>query len=118
MQNIFLTPELREKTANKHIHYYAPNRVDALVNMIITFFVFILMVLPVVVLYEMSDIGTASPFEAIGVLIMFTLLFGCAMSGLTKASRQELFGASAAYCAVLVVFIGNFQVQTVKMDDH
>lgn len=118
MQNIFLTPELRAKTANKHLHYYAPNRVDALVNIIITFFIFILMVLPVVSLYEMSDTGSATPFEAIGVLIVFTLLFGCAMSGSTRATRQELFGASAAYCAVLVVFIGNFQVQTVKMEGH
>lgn len=74
------------------------------------------MVLPVVVLYEMSDLGSASPFEAIGVLIVFTLLFGCAMSGLTKATRQELFGASAAYCAVLVVFISNFSPQSVTIE--
>jgi hypothetical protein len=33
------------------------------------------------------------------------------MSSLTKATRQELFAASAAYCAVLVVFIGNFTPQ-------
>lgn len=83
--------------------------------MIITSFIFILMVLPVVVLYEMSVSATASPFEAIGVLIVFTLLFGCAMSGLTRAIRQELFAASAAYCAVLVVFITNFSVQDMKV---
>jgi hypothetical protein len=47
-------------------------------------------------------------FSAIGVLIIFTLLFSAAMSLLTKAKRHELFAASAAYCAVLVVFITNF----------
>ena len=47
-------------------------------------------------------------FNAVGVLIVFTLLFSAAMSVLTKAARHEAFAASAAYCAVLVVFIGNF----------
>jgi hypothetical protein len=47
-------------------------------------------------------------FNAVGVLIVFTLLFSAAMSLLTKAARHELFAASAAYCAILVVFIGNF----------
>lgn len=46
--------------------------------------------------------------NAVGVLIVFTLLFGAAMGLLTKAARHELFAASAAYCAILVVFIGNF----------
>jgi hypothetical protein len=42
-------------------------------------------------------------FNAVGVLIVFTLLFSAAMSLLTKAARHELFAASAAYCAILVV---------------
>jgi hypothetical protein len=29
------------------------------------------------------------------------------MSLLTKAKRHELFAAAAAYCAVLVVFVGS-----------
>jgi hypothetical protein len=47
-------------------------------------------------------------FNAVGVLIVFTLLFSAAMSLLTKAARHELFAASGAYCAILGVFIGNF----------
>jgi hypothetical protein len=53
-------------------------------------------------------INTRNTFNAVGVLIVFTLLFSAAMSLLTKAARHELFAASAAYCAILVVFIGNF----------
>lgn len=49
-----------------------------------------------------------------GVLIVFTCVFGMAMSSLTTAKRHELFAASAAYAAVLVVFIGNFGVQQVE----
>jgi hypothetical protein len=48
-----------------------------------------------------------STFDAVGIMVVFTLLFSAAMSLLTKAKRHELFAASAAYCAVLVVFISN-----------
>ena len=60
-------------------------------------------------MYHLTSIGQRnSTFDAIGVLVVFTLLFSAAMSLLTKAQRHELFAASAAYCAVLVVFISNF----------
>ena len=55
-----------------------------------------------------TDSSSKDTFNAVGVLIVFTLLFSAAMSLLTKAARHELFAASAAYCAILVVFIGNF----------
>lgn len=78
--------------------------------------IFVLLVLPVIVLYELTNFaGGQSALDAIGVLIVFTLIFGMAISTLTTARRQELFGASAAYCAVLVVFISNFGVQQVEM---
>lgn len=93
-----------------------------LVNLVITAIIFILLIIPVVVLYKMSSPGPGqgqgpgpSPFEAIGILIIFTLLFSGAMSSLTTATRQELFAASAAYCAVLVVFISNFTTQNVSI---
>lgn len=115
-QVLFVTSELREKSSDKLMNYYAPERVDQLVNAIITAVIFILLILPVVAMYELSNVSQrASPFEAIGILIVFTLLFGMAMSGLTKATRQELFAASAAYCAVLVVFISNFSTQLVEV---
>jgi hypothetical protein len=60
-------------------------------------------------MYKLTSIGDrTSTFDAIGILVVFTLLFSAAMSVLTKAARHELFAASAAYCAVLVVFISNF----------
>jgi len=46
--------------------------------------------------------------DAVGILIVFTMLFSAAMSFLTNAKRHELFAAGATYCAVLVVFITNF----------
>ena len=114
LQNVFMTKSLREKTSDPDLKYYAPARVDTLVGVIITVIIFVLLILPVVAMYELSDIGEhASAFEAIGILIIFTLVFGMAMSILTRAKRHELFAACAAYCAVLVVFIGNFSTQEV-----
>lgn len=88
-----------------------------MVDLIITAIIFVLLVLPVVAMYKMSVVSENSPFQAIGLLMVFTLVFNVAMATLTKAARQELFAASAAYCAVLVVFVSNFSTQTVEIDD-
>ncbi|PSN62495.1 hypothetical protein BS50DRAFT_603216 [Corynespora cassiicola Philippines] len=119
----FRTPELRAKTDDKDISYYSSTRIDKLINIMITFVIFVLLVIPVITMYHLTataiqsdSSGEPSPltsnqkntFDAVGVLIVFTLLFSAAMSLLTKAARHELFAASAAYCAILVVFIGNF----------
>jgi hypothetical protein len=115
LQRLFLTKSLSEKTSDPDLRYYSPARVDTLVGIIITMIIFVLLVLPVVAMYELSGIGKRqSAFEAIGILIVSTLVFGMAMSVLTRARRHELFAACAAYCAVLVVFIGNFSVQAVQ----
>jgi hypothetical protein len=119
------------KTDDAKVAFYSSSRIDKLVNILITFVIFILLVIPVVVLYHLTSTSAISnladlkaanatvpasavddynrdTFNAVGVLIVFTLLFSAAMSLLTKAARHELFAASAAYCAILVVFIGNF----------
>lgn len=107
---MFCSHELRQKTQDQDIYYYSSHRVELFVGLIMTFIVFVLLVLPVVAMYKLTSFGQGShgTFDAIGVLVIFTLLFCAAMSMLTKAKRHELFAASAAYCAVLVVFISNF----------
>ncbi|KAF2129888.1 hypothetical protein P153DRAFT_315264 [Dothidotthia symphoricarpi CBS 119687] len=129
LQRFFRTPELQEKTANEFISFYSSSRIDTLVNILITFVIFILLVIPVITMYHLTsttdhivtdpssngtssttttNVNTRDTFNAVGVLVVFTLLFSAAMSLVTKAARHELFAASAAYCAILVVFIGNF----------
>ena len=92
------------------MHYYTRSRVDKLIGVIITAIVFVLLVLPVVAMYRLTAFKNSeqSIFHAVGVLVVFTLLFSATMSLVTKAQRHELFASSAAYCAVLVVFISNF----------
>jgi hypothetical protein len=120
--------EAQEKTSDPNISFYSSSRIDKLVNILITFVIFCLLVIPVITMFQLTntsshvnvdasgnattmsnaDIYNRDTVNAVGVLIVFTLLFSAAMSLLTKAARHELFAASAAYCAILVVFIGNF----------
>jgi len=115
VRKMFCTRELREKTNDKNVYYYSSSRVEAFVGLIITSIIFVLLVLPVVAMYKLTSLPNNShgTFSAIGVLVVFTLLFSAAMSLLTKARRHELFAAAAAYCAVLVVFISNFSNNSV-----
>jgi magnesium-transporting ATPase (P-type) len=128
VQKYFRTPEAQEKTSDPNISFYSSSRIDKLVNILITFVIFCLLVIPVITMFQLTntsshvnvdasgntttmsnaDIYNRDTVNAVGVLIVFTLLFSAAMSLLTKAARHELFAASAAYCAILVVFIGNF----------
>jgi hypothetical protein len=128
LQRFFRTPELQAKTTSKYVSFYSSSRIDKLVNILITFVIFILLVIPIVTLYHLTSTSAIADFtsggngvgnttvpaeavrdynretfNAVGVLIVFTLLFSAAMSCLTKAARHELFAASAAYCAILVV---------------
>lgn len=107
-QWLFCTDDLRRKTSDENVYYFSPSRVSKLVNLMITGVIFILLAAPVLSMYRLSHMNsTRLMFAAIGVLMIFTLIFAAAMSLLTKAKRHELFAASAAYCAVLVVFIGS-----------
>ncbi|KAF2125112.1 hypothetical protein P153DRAFT_360718 [Dothidotthia symphoricarpi CBS 119687] len=106
---LFTTPELRKKSDDPLMSFYSISRIEKLASLIITSVIFILLVLPVVAMYKPTSVGGRnSTFDAVGILVVFTLLFSAAMSLLTMAKRHELFAASAAYCAVLVVFISNF----------
>lgn len=76
-------------------------------NFLITIVIFLLLAAPIMGMQRLQSLKIEKAmFAAIGVLLVFTLLFACALSLLTKAKRHELFAASTAYCAVLVVFIG------------
>ncbi|KAF1926377.1 uncharacterized protein M421DRAFT_396719 [Didymella exigua CBS 183.55] len=109
LERYFTTEALKEKSDDPLMRYYNPARVEKLVGVFITLIIFVLLIMPVVAMYKLTCIGNRkTTIDAVGLLVVFTLLFSAAMSLLTKAKRHELFAASAAYCAVLVVFISNF----------
>lgn len=88
--------EFGQKTVDKNISYFDQKRVDSLVSTIIMLVIIVLLVLPIVGMFRLStDNNRADTFTAIGVLIVFTLLFCAVISMLTKARRHEIFAASA-----------------------
>lgn len=77
----------------------------------ITLIAAILLLVPVFVLFKLqptnkSEIERKSNYQIVTVFA-FTLFFSACCSIFTQASRQEVFAATAAYSAVLVVFLGN-----------
>ncbi|KAM7204001.1 hypothetical protein V8F33_001972 [Rhypophila sp. PSN 637] len=48
---------------------------------------------------------TTSPEAKLGLVVLFTSIFAISLSVLTNAKRSEIYGSTAAYAAVLVVFI-------------
>ncbi|KAH7076705.1 hypothetical protein BKA63DRAFT_510564 [Paraphoma chrysanthemicola] len=88
--------------------YYSVPRIENLTTAIIVFVIVMLLAVPVFIMYGLSWLeGKGWPFLNIGLLVGFSLVFAASMGRFTQAKRAELFAASAAYSAVLIVFIGN-----------
>jgi hypothetical protein len=115
----------REKSENDDVEFYSNQRANTFVKAIIAAATTLLLIIPVVVLYLLT-VHHASGGIKIGVLLLFVVVFAIALATMTRATRHEMFAASAAwvilvkctpnvsadlntsrYCAVLVVFVGN-----------
>jgi hypothetical protein len=59
-------------------------------------------------IYIFSSVPLSTKAMA-SITLTFAFAFATAISLCTTARRQDVFAATAAYCAVLVVFIGNLQ---------
>ena len=62
-----------------------------------------LLLFPVFVLNQIVSNG----IHQLLIIFAFTLTFAACCSLFTNARKQEVFGAAAGYCAVLVIFLGN-----------
>ncbi|KAF8856191.1 hypothetical protein BDZ45DRAFT_654497 [Acephala macrosclerotiorum] len=103
--------ELRRKTdaTESGIILYSRRRIGFVVSLILTAMILALLIVPVYLLWHLTREAETGKSTAIiiGVLLVFTLIFSGALSLFTRAKRHEVLGSAAAYCAVLVVFIGN-----------
>jgi hypothetical protein len=82
-----------------------------LVRIVLTLVAAVLLLIPVAVLFRLmptspEDFRLKTNLQMVTVFL-FTLVFSLSCSIFTKARRQEVFAATAAYSAVLVVFLGN-----------
>lgn len=108
---VFCSEETKRKTSGDEV-YYTRSRIERLVVSIITVMILVLLVVPIYVLYHLTDHARQHPnitAISIGTLLVCTLAFSAVLALFTRAKRHEILGAAAAYCAVLVVFLGNVQ---------
>jgi hypothetical protein len=108
LQNIFVTPDDQNKTKDPHVHYYSQQRLGILIKIVIAVASTALLLIPI---YLFLTCSVSAKLMAM-ITLIFALIFATAVSVFTTARRQEVFAATAAYCAVLVVFIGNIQQST------
>ena len=112
IQKIFSNKELRIRSANEpYLYLVSPHRIDILLRTFLTIFASILLLIPVLILvklqpHDQSELERQGNYQLLTVFI-FTLVFSFCCSIFTKAKRQEVFSATAAYAAVLVIFLGN-----------
>jgi uncharacterized membrane protein len=88
---------MREK-ADENTILYDKTRINALVTVIITFMIIALLIIPIYLLWHVSQLleTTQTTAITIGVLLVFTLFFSTVLSFFTRARRHEILGAAAA----------------------
>ena len=88
------------------IQYYSYERLRFTASFITTLAAAILLFVPIYALYNTSR---SQPSLALALIVMFTVIFAGSLAVITTARRSEIFGACAAYSAVLLVFVsGDF----------
>lgn len=80
--------------------YYLERHVARLVAVISSVVAAVLLIGAVVALHFIQKAGAR-----LGMIACFTILFALSLGLLTNAKRAEIFAATAAYAAVLVVFV-------------
>lgn len=93
------------------MHLVCLDRLDNVLRAVVTILAAILLLVPIFVLFKLqptnrSEVERKSN-EQILTIFIFTLVFSASCSIFTQAKKQEVFTATAAYSAVLVVFLGN-----------
>ncbi|XPS96317.1 hypothetical protein M3J09_005587 [Ascochyta lentis] len=94
----FLFPD--QKRRRKGIAYASDRALSSFVAWFSTFLAALLLIGAIVILYKVR-----SSDWRLGLIATFTTLFAGSVGLLTNARRAELFAATAAYAAVLVVFV-------------
>lgn len=82
------------------VTFVSGRSISTFISYLSTLLAAVLLIGAILVLYKV-----ANPDTKLGLLALFTCLFAISVGLLTNARRTEIFGATAAYAAVLVVFV-------------
>lgn len=113
LQFIFRDGYRKERTGNVKVTLLSQKRLEIFLRAIFVLLTTILFLVPVFILLRLQpsyqdEVRHKENLQLVTILA-FTLTFSASCSIFTKAKRQEVFMATGAYCAVLVVFLGNTQ---------
>lgn len=97
-------------TSDPHSTYSSNRKTNLIIKLFLSLVTTSLLMLPIVLLYVIHS----STGIKIAVLLLFVLAFSMALLTITKAKRHEAFAATAAYAAVLVVFMANVPTPTLQ----
>ena len=100
---LFRTKDQSIRTGSEKIDLYSHKRLDIVTNILITIAASFLLMAPVAILDSFQSRGLAQ----IAIIWGFVLLFALCTAIFTNARKQEVFTGTAAYAAVLVVFLSN-----------
>lgn len=110
---MFRTAEDRIKSGNvKQIDLVSTHRINAFIYMIITILASLELLVPLVIIYRLQQTTSIAAMPLVGyyqILTIFisTIFFSASSAIFSSVQRKEVFTTTAAYCAVLVVFLGN-----------
>ncbi|KAM7216771.1 hypothetical protein V8F06_007881 [Rhypophila decipiens] len=104
-KKLFSHPSDRSKSDDDNVILFDPSRVIAASRFITTAFAIVSLTIPIVVLYNIAAITTR-----LWTIAVFTAIFSSTLCWLMQSRKYEIMTATAAYCAVMVVFVGNLPV--------
>lgn len=107
IQRIFVSKVQEAKaegSENAGINLFSKARISALIQVTVTIITVGLLMVPVCLLFKLK---MADKIKVV-LLLVFVLVFPIAISVFARPRHHELFAATAAYTAVLVVFLTNF----------
>lgn len=93
----------RNETAGKLVHHYSKTRLAFLAILLQVLVVAVLFLVPVFILFLVPTSRAVMAATA----TVFVLSFTVAISFMTRAKVQEVFFGTAAYAAVIIMFLGN-----------
>ncbi|OTA84864.1 hypothetical protein M434DRAFT_36269 [Hypoxylon sp. CO27-5] len=102
IKNLFAPPEEHSRSDDQHILLYQRSQILTASRLLTTFFAVVSLTLPIVVLYSIT-----TTLVRLVVLVLFTTMFSSILCWMTESRNYEILAATAAYCAVMVVFVGN-----------
>ena len=100
----------KSQTSDSHSTYSSNDATNVVIKLFLALVTTALLMLPVVLLYALHS----STGVKIAILLLFVLAFSMSVLMITNAKRHEAFAATAAYAAVLVVFVANLPTAPVQ----